>query len=270
MSLLRPEERSARTRADLPAIPAQHNRIMSALVYRFLARRSTWAHFDRVWLKVEGPLPHPADGPLIVYLNHPSWWDGYMAFLLSRVVLRDGFEPYVMMDERELRRYRFFAWCGSFSIDRQDARSAMRSVAYIARMLGARRERALWIFPQGELTPNDRRPLTIYPGVAHVVRRVGGALLWPVALRYEFRGEQRPEAFIRAGPPHYAAAQLDTRALSAEVGRRLTHSVDALRDEVNAGNLEGYGTLLHGRPGVNRLFDAWRARLPGRGARFWR
>ena len=251
---------------DQPAIPARHNRLMNELIYWFLVRMAVWSHFDRVWLKVEGPLPHPAEGPLIVYLNHPSWWDGYMCFILNRVVLRDRFTGYLMMDEQELRRYRFFAWCGCFSIDRHNARPATRSVAYIGRLLGERRDRGLWIFPQGEITPNDRRPLTIYSGVAHVVRRAGAATLCPVALRYEFRGEQRPEAFIRMGPIHHAGAPIDTHKLTGEVGQRLTAAVDALRDEVNDGRLEGYRGLLRGWPGVNRVFDALRDRLPGPGA----
>jgi 1-acyl-sn-glycerol-3-phosphate acyltransferase len=250
---------------DLPTIAAGHRPLGAALVYWALVRWGIWSHFDRVWLKVVGPLPHAADGPLIVYLNHPSWWDGYMCFLLNRVVLRDRFQGYLMMEEPELRRYRFFAWAGCFSVDRHNARSAARSVAYISRLLGARRDRSLYIFPQGEITPNDRRPLAAYPGVAHIARRAGGATLWPVALRYEFRGEQRPAAFIRAGPAHYTPPNSENpRALTGEIERRLTVATDALRDEVNAGRLDGYQTLLRGRSGVNRVFDALRGRLPWR------
>jgi 1-acyl-sn-glycerol-3-phosphate acyltransferase len=238
-----------------PLIPARHSPLGDALIYWALVRAALWSHFDRVWLRVEGPRPHPADGPLIIYLNHPSWWDGYMAFILSRMVLGDQFQGYLMMEEQELRRYRFFTWSGCFSVDRHDARSAARSVAYISRLLAERRGRALVIFPQGEITPNDRRPIVTFAGAAHIARRAGGATLWPVALRYEFRGEQRPEAFIRAGPCHYAPASAGARALSAEVGRRLTAAADALRDEITEGRLEGYRALLRGRPSINRLFD---------------
>jgi hypothetical protein len=247
-----------------PRIPARHNRLGDALVYWGLVRWAIWSHFDRVWLKVDGPPPRAEEGPLIGYLNHPSWWDGYMAFVLNRAVLRDRFEGYLMMDERELRRYRFFAWAGAFSVDRHDPRAAMRSVAYIGRLLAERRERSLWIFPQGEITPNDRRPLALFPGVAHIARRAGGATLWPVALRYEFRGEQRPEAFIRAGPAHRAAPDADPRALTAAIAARLAAACDALRDDISAASLDGYRALLRGRPGVNRVFDAARGLLARR------
>jgi 1-acyl-sn-glycerol-3-phosphate acyltransferase len=247
-----------------PSIPARHSRAGDALIYWALVRSAIWSHFARVWLRVEGPIPTPADGPLIFYLNHPSWWDGYMVYVLNRMVLADRFQTFCMMDEPELRRYRFFSWSGAFSVNRQDARSALGSVAYISRLLAARRDRALAIFPQGQITPNDRRPLPIFSGMAHVARQAGGATLWPVALRYEFRGEQRPEAFIRAGPIHHAPATSDSRALTAEAGVRLTAACDALRDEVISEQLEGYHVLLRGRPGPDAIFDAARALLPGR------
>jgi 1-acyl-sn-glycerol-3-phosphate acyltransferase len=253
--------------ADRPAIPARHHFLGGQLVYWALVRWAIWSHFDHVWLAIDGQLPRSEQGPLIGYLNHPSWWDGYMAFVLNRAVLRDRFEPYLMMEERELRRYQFFAWCGAFSVDRHDPRSAMRSVAYIGRLLATRRSRSLWIFPQGTITPNDRRPLAAYSGVAHVARRAGGATLWPVALRYEFRGEQRPDAFIRAGPAHHVPADADARALTAEIAGRLTAACDTLRDDVAAERLDGYRPLLRGRPGVNRVFDAARGLLPGFGRR---
>jgi hypothetical protein len=190
-----------------------------------------------------------------------------MAMVLHRMVLGNRFQSFCMMEEKELRRYRFFTWIGAFSVDRQDARSAMGSVAYISRLLAERHDRALAIFPQGEITSNDRRPLAMFSGMAHVARRAGGATLWPVALRYELRGEQRPEAFIRAGPSHFAPADLDARALTGEAGARLTVACDALRDEVNADQLEGYRVLLRGRPGPDKLFDAARGLLPKWGRR---
>jgi 1-acyl-sn-glycerol-3-phosphate acyltransferase len=87
--------------------------------------------FHRVWLKVEGPLPQPADGPMVFYMNHPGWWDGYMAFLLDKIVLRERFESYIMMEEKQLRAYRFFTLCGAFSVDRRRPGEAERSFGAI-------------------------------------------------------------------------------------------------------------------------------------------
>ncbi|MEN9935844.1 MAG: hypothetical protein RLZZ387_2423 [Chloroflexota bacterium] len=239
-----------------PAIPARRSRIGKELIYRTLVLPACWNMFHRVWLKVEGPLPQPADGPMVFYMNHPGWWDGYMAFLLDKIVLRERFESYIMMEEKQLRAYRFFTLCGAFSVDRRRPGEAERSIGYISRLLRERRSRVLWILPQGRIAPNDRRPLRVFPGAARVALQSGGAMLWPVALRYEFRGEQQPEAFIRVGPPHRPPEGADAEGLTEEIGARLTAAVDALRDEVNEERLEGYEVLLSGRPGINRLLDA--------------
>ncbi len=238
-----------------PAIPAAKNRLGDAATYWLLVRPAVWNTFDRVWLQVCGPLPCPADGPLIVYLNHPSWWDGYMAAVINREVLRQQFAGYVMMEEHQLRMYRFMTWSGAFSVNRHDRREAARSVAYISQLLRERRDRVFYIFPQGTLTPNDRRPLVTYAGVARVARQVGQATLCPVALRYEFRGEQRPEAFIRFGPCHQVVSPIDVQECTTEVNQRLTASVDALRDAVIADDLRSFRVLLHGRSGIDRLFE---------------
>ena len=256
------------SKMDKPAITAHHNRLAEEVIYRLLVQLPARSTFSRVWLKIEGPLPHPADGPLIGYLNHPSWWDGYATFFLHREIFRRRFIPYLMMDERQLRAYRFFSWIGVFSVNLRDRAKTDQSTQYIARLLSERRDRCFWIFPQGKLTPNERRPLTIYPGTARIAIQAGGAALWPVAVRYEFRYEQHAEMFIRAGPPHYAPPNSNESTLTTDITQRLTTAVDTLRDEVAAEQLGDYQVLLRGRPGINQAADVVRAlwgRLVGGG-----
>jgi len=240
-----------------PAIPAAKNRIGNALIYWFLIHLPLWNHFASVRFQAHGRIPLPTEGPLICYMNHPSWWDGYMAAIISRHILRWGaMSHYVMMEEQQLRSYRFFTWSGVFSVDRHNPREAARSVAYISRVLQEGVGRVLYLFPQGEITPNDRRPLHIYPGIAHIVRRIPhGTLLAPVALRYEFRGEQRPELFLRFGPVHRADPSAEKTVLLADVQQRLTHSVDALHTAIIADDMRQFRVLMRGKPGINRLVD---------------
>lgn len=180
-----------------------------------------------------------------------------MAFVLSDERWR--IESYLMMEEAQLRRYRFFQRCGCFSVDRHDPREAMRSVGYAAQLLRDDPRRTLWIFPQGEIQPNDRRPLATYAGAAYVARRAGRVRCVPVALRFEFLGEQRPEALIRLGPPHIVEGG-NVKALHAEMDRRLLAEVDGLRDDVLNQTTTGYTTVLTGRSSVNVLWDRVRAK----------
>jgi chlorobactene lauroyltransferase len=250
-----------------PEIPASHIPAAQELIYRTLVLPAVRREFHRVRVRIDGPIPSLADGPLIVYLTHSAWWDAYMLFLISYMLLPQGYQNYIMMEAKQLRAYRFFAWCGAFSIDRKIPGDAERSIAYIANRLRERRERCLWIFPQGRIAPTDRRPLVAYPGIARVAAQAGGATLWPVALRYEFRGEQQPEALIYCGAPHAAAAGVDEPALTEEVRGRLTDAADRLRDDLLEDRLGEYQVLVRGREGINRWLDGWAARLRGRPAR---
>lgn len=250
----------------LPAIPAAKNRLGDELIYWLLARRSLTRSFHRVWLQQHGPLPDPSAGPLILYLNHSSWWDGYLAYVIHRMVLRGRFDTHLLMEERQLRAYRFFTWSGAFSINRHDPKETWRSLRYAARLLrGGERPRALFIFPQGEILPADRRPLVILPGIARIVAFAGPITLCPVALRYEFLGQQWPHAFIRIGPAHRVADPKDSRGTLAEVTARLTAACDALREDLLELRLERFRPLLQGRSGADQRFDAWRRLLRGRG-----
>jgi 1-acyl-sn-glycerol-3-phosphate acyltransferase len=249
-----------------PAIPAAKNPIGDELIYRLFARWSLWSSFDTVWLQTHGPLPTPDEGPLLLALNHSAWWDGYLMYVIHRVVLGGRFDAHLLMEERQLRAYRFFTWSGAFSINRRDPDDVLRSQQYAANLLrGGRRPRALFIFPQGKIVPNDRRPLVTYPGVARIIAMAGGVRVCPVALRYEFLGQQWPHAFIRLGPVYTPGEPAATDGTLAELTARLTAACDALRDDVLALELERFRPLLRGRRGIDKSFDAVLRLLPRRG-----
>jgi 1-acyl-sn-glycerol-3-phosphate acyltransferase len=247
-----------------PAIPAAKHPLGDELLYRLFARWSLWSSFDTVWLRSFGPLPDPDRGPVLLYLNHSSWWDGYLMYVIHRVVLGGRFDAHLLMEERQLRAYRFFTWSGAFSINRHNLAETRRSIAYAAGLLrGGRRPRALFVFPQGKIVPADRRPLVTYPGVARIAAMAGDVALCPVALRYEFLGQQWPHAFISIGPVHRAANPADVEGTLAELTARLTAACDELRDDVIAMRLDRFRPLLRGRRGIDQTFDAFR-RLIGR------
>lgn len=248
------------TASQFPRLPARKTPALEALIYRALVRPALRRMFHRVALG--GPAPPPWDLPVLLYLNHPSWWDGYMPFLLSDELWRR--EAFLMMEEPQLRRYGFFRYCGVFSVDRHDPREGMRSVAYAAELLGKHPGRCLWLFPQGELAPNDRRPLHSFAGAAHIAKRAAPVRCVPVALRYEFGAEQRAEAFIRLGRSHIVEAGSNARSLHREMDERLESELDALRTDVLEGRVATYRTILRGRQSVNVVWDRVRERFDPR------
>lgn len=244
----------------LPRLPARKTPVVEALIYRALTRPALRNTFQR--LAIHNGAPPPRDLPTLIYMNHPSWWDGYMPFFLSDELWRR--EGFLMMEEPQLRRYGFFRYCGVFSVDRHDPREGMRSVAYAAHLLQQRPGRIVWIFPQGEITPNDRRPLITFAGAAHIAKRAAPVRCIPIALRYEFLREQRPEALIRVGAAHLVEGKVDAKALHAEMDQRLLHEIDQLRADAISGATAEYATALQGRASVNVVWDRVRSRIFGR------
>jgi 1-acyl-sn-glycerol-3-phosphate acyltransferase len=246
----------------MPIIEARKNRTAEWIIHRALVEGGLRRMFGTIWLQAERATlaalcgPPPARRPPLIWVSpHPSWWDGYLGWLVNRRLgNRDG---YLMMDAEFLPNYRFFTLAGAFGVDRQNPRAALESVEYIAGLLGARPNRALWIFPQGTITPPDRRPLQLYGGVSHILQRLAVADVVPVAWRLAFREEQRPEVLIRiAAPLRFTADGVPpSRNLTAQLADALTAEDDAIRAALIADDLRGYRPLLQGSPSINRRWD---------------
>lgn len=250
----------------------RHSRYSHTVAPRYPARKSPWGEllvwalvraslqrmFVRVRLRETSRDPRTAGLPLLLIASHPSWWDGYLALLLSR---HYGAPRYMMMDAAQLKRYGFFAWAGCFGIARTDARDVARSVAFAADVLRQAEPAWLWLFPQAEITPPRVRPLSLHAGAAHIIRRatVGGRAVGvlPVAWELVFRGEQHPEAVILIGDVMIFDGDRarDVTSVTACLSDALTAIMDALGDDITRDDFAAYRTILRGRIGVNDRFD---------------
>lgn len=167
--------------------------------------------------------------PLVLYVNHSSWWDGLVAFEIGRATRLDQF---VMMEEKQLKRLFLFRRLGAFSVVRENPREAVRSVNYAVEILMEKPNRALWIFPQGEILPNDTRPLRFYQGLARIVEKTGECLAVPVAMRYEFLGEFKPVAFAKIGSAERFAHVADAKQITERLSMQLTESLEDLKADI--------------------------------------
>ncbi len=235
-------------------IDARKNPLLSRMIFALLVRPSVRGGFNRVRMRRSAPLP---DVPVIWCANHSSWWDGYLGMTANE--LRFKRDAYVMVEATQIARYGFFRWVGGFSVDRGDARSALESLRYSTDLLSARSKRALLIFPQGTIAANDARPLSFFSGVGHIARNTarttGVCAIVPLALRYEFIGEQKPEAFISAGPPLLVEAGAQPKAVAAEAEAALTRELDQLREDVVGYRFDSFDDMLTGTLSINRVWD---------------
>jgi 1-acyl-sn-glycerol-3-phosphate acyltransferase len=216
------------------------------------------------------PLLFPADRPLIVYGNHPSWWDPAVYLLLAdlRFRGRPGFGP---MDQVSLGRYGFFRRLGVFGIDKHGASGARRFLSVARAVLngcaGPNGRAMLWVTAEGDFTDPRARPLRLRPGIAHLAALVPNALMVPVALEYVFWNESRPELLIRFGQPIDCGVARRAADWGPRLEQALTDTMDALAVDALAREPARFTRLVAGRAGVGGVYDGWRwakARLSGR------
>ena len=115
-------------------------------------------------------LPNVApDRPIIIYCNHPSWWDPAVFMLLMHILLpgRIGYGP---MDAAALQRYGVFRKMGVFGIDPETRGGATHFLRTGLRILGDPRS-VLWVTAEGAFTDPRVRPVHLRVGVAHLARR---------------------------------------------------------------------------------------------------
>jgi chlorobactene lauroyltransferase len=184
-----------------------------------------------------------ADAPFLIYANHSSWWDGLIAFRLSREIKLNSF---IMMEEKHLKRLFLFRRLGAFSVVRENPREAAKSLDYAANLLKENQNRTLWIFPQGEILPNDKRPLSFYRGAARVIEKAGRIAAVPLAIRYEFLGEFKPEIFVKIDAPQLIQVDknLNAKSLTKQFEQCLTETLDALKTDVLTKRFDDYEKIV--------------------------
>ncbi len=195
-------------------------------------------------------------GGTLFLANHSCWWDLFLVHFLNRSIPIDG---YGMMEHFNMVRFGFFRRIGAFSVDRTDPSSVRASLDYAAGLLQGPRA-GVWVFPQGKIEANDVRPLNFQHGIRALVRRASRVRVVPVAFRYDFWQDERPEAFARFGEP----AWVDRSGLADLVPtfeRALADELDALKADASTQDPTRFESLLEGKPSMSETYAKFRARF---------
>ncbi|MDQ3321423.1 MAG: lysophospholipid acyltransferase family protein [Acidobacteriota bacterium] len=177
--------------------------------------------------------------PLILYANHSSWWDGLVAFEISRKCKLSSF---IMMEERQLKKLFLFRQLGAFSVVRENPRQAVKSIDYAAQILKKDFRHSLWIFPQGEILSNDLRPVRFFNGISRIVEKTSSVQLLPVAIRYEFLENFKPDIFVKIGKLEMfeIGANFQPKKYTEILAIRLTRILDKLKNEITCGKFDEF------------------------------
>ncbi|WP_150133041.1 lysophospholipid acyltransferase family protein [Acidisarcina polymorpha] len=225
-------------------------------------------HFHALRIAHSERFPRSVQGPTIIYLNHPSWWDPLTCIMVSRYFLPLA-SHYAPMDESALARYGFFGRLGLFPVELNSPRGARQFLRSSAKILSTPNS-VLWLTPQGHFTDPRPRPLVLKTGLASLLSRFPSATLIPLAIEYTYWDERLPEILLNIGLPLRAS---DSLSKTSECNAVLAASLSAAQDELarlaitrDAGHFEA---LLEGGAGVGAFYDLWqRFRAGSRGERY--
>ncbi len=216
-------------------------------------------------LRLAGAVPEPDKGArVIVYTNHPSWWDPAV-FMVLGAALFPGRDSYGPMEAEALRRYAFMRRIGIFGVEpgHRGAGEFLR----VGAGLTADPRRMLWVTAEGAFTDPRVRPVRLRPGAAHLMARDEGLVALPLALEYPYWQESRPEALCRFGAPLSGAGTVTEWRARLETG--LGETMEALARDAMAQDPARFRLLLGGKAGVGGVYDAFRRTRAGlRGERF--
>jgi 1-acyl-sn-glycerol-3-phosphate acyltransferase len=221
------------------------------LVWKF------WRNFDAVRLSQSSTPPGFAGRPLVVYCNHPSWWDPALLLLIVPKLFpgRHGYGP---MDAVSLQKYGLFRKMGVFGIEPASIAGAARFLRVGAALLD-NPATCLCVTAEGSFTDPRLRPIRLRRGLAHLARLRPEAVFLPLALEYVFWNESKPEALLRFGAPvQPPSTDRSVAAWQAALEAGLQEAMDALAAESAARNPAAFQKLFRGTAGVGGIYDVWR------------
>lgn len=267
-------ERGGIEAKSAPGIPRRPSHALLRLfdVYlQFFIKR----HFHAVRLAGAEHWPgSPVEGgssdlPLVVCLNHPSWWDPLTAIVLSRYLERDA-DHYAPIDALAMERYGVLQSLGLFAVEQGTRKGAVQFLRSATAVLGAKRS-VLWVTPQGGFTDVRARPVSFRAGLDALLRRMPRVQVLPLALEYTFWDERLPEALALLGEPLVFAAGDGGVHLppGQRVAMALEQTQDALASLAARRDATLFTPVLMGFAGTSGVYGGWqRLRAKLRGERF--
>jgi 1-acyl-sn-glycerol-3-phosphate acyltransferase len=240
---------------DAAAIMAERSKVTTWLMSHYF-RYYAWRRLHAVRL-ARGTLPAvDRSSGVIVYANHPSWWDPVMFVLLQRYAFPDraGYGP---MDAEALGRYGILKRIGVFCLNpetRGGAARFLRTGLGILQTPGT----VLWVTAEGGFTDPRRRPVRLRRGVAHLMRSHPNIVAIPLAMEFTFWNESTPEALLRFGAPLRSDATCAVPVWDALLADSLTETMDCLAVDAISRDPARFENVLAGRAGIGGMYDLWR------------
>ena len=220
---------------------------------RFYLRRSF--HAIRV-SRAGRPIAAP-ETPLVIFLNHPSWWDPLICLFLAYTLFPDRLH-YGPIDAAALARYRIFARMGFFGVTPGTTRGAVTFLR-VSQAILSQPKTVLWITPEGQFTDPRQRPTHIQSGISHLAARLDCGVFLPLALEYPFWEERFPEVLARFGEGVGVEPGRHIDDYTTLFSHQLETTQDALAQDACHHDPTAFDVLLSGSVGIGGVYDIWRS-----------
>lgn len=226
------------------------------LLFSVIGRRRLRKSFRAVRMLHPERLRSLPAGPVVIYLNHPSWWDPIVCAELARRLV-PGRKHRAPISAASLQQYPFFRQMGMFPVEQGSARGAAQFLRTAGSVLAG--NGVLWITAQGHFTDVRPRPVELKAGLGSLLQRAAGVTVLPLALEYTFWNQRLPEVLVAAGEP-LTISTVRERS-TAGITTHLQQALQQLQDELaNTSQLRDgslFTTLLEGRQGMAGPYAAW-------------
>ena len=217
-------------------------------------------HFHSIALANDGWQPSALVGsePLIVYANHPSWWDPLIAHYVNLVLFKPR-QFYAPIDASALEKYRVFAKLGFYGVN---LASHSGAAAFLNQSMAILRHPAtsLWITPEGRFCDCRDQSATLMPGLPHLCTKLTRGSVVPMAMEFVFWEERLPECLVRFGTPLCPDEQ--TLTDKSQWAIALTNGLRSAQQQLAADSIARdaakFTPILHGRSGAGGTYDFMR------------
>ena len=199
------------------------------------------------------------EGPVLIYSNHPSWWDPLTGLVVWRRFFAEKI-PFAPIDTEALQRFPFFKYLGFFGI-RKGGCGAARSMIETGMAILQKQGNLLWITPQGRFADVRERPLRFRAVLGHLVSRLSHVQILPVAIEYPLWEDRLPEILLQFGSPfkpRSGESQFsDSRECTHTLETALERTLDELAIDSQSRNPERFETLWEKPSGIGGIYGYW-------------
>jgi 1-acyl-sn-glycerol-3-phosphate acyltransferase len=250
--MTRTQVNPARANGELKS-PSRRAIALFSIYVRWYLRR----HFHSLRVANAGRIP-PRAQPLILFINHASWWDPLVGMLLGQAMLPER-EHYAPMDETSLSHYGILRPMGFFPVDNASARGAAQLFRAGGEVL-SRPGATLWITPESQFQDVRKRPIVFRPGLGALMSRSGRLTCVPIAIEYVYWNERLPEILVNVGEPLEIAdgTMEDARTWTNLLSYAMAATLDELAMLAMERDPEAFDTILSGSGGIGGVYDTWK------------